>query len=150
MAFADFFLGDWLQGSEWTYLFSSASIRTTRSADAILSASHVKKARYVHQVTAPVLHSPLMETYDANEQLYDVWLVDRRKKSSNFKYWFTCLEIECLMLLFVESVRSGDCGKCSLVSWTSLHHSCFPWSCKLCSIATCFYSVTGNVTSTTP
>ena len=41
----------------------------------------------------------LIEAYDTIEQSYDVWLADRRK--------FTCLEIECLMLLFVQSIRSG-------------------------------------------
>ena len=76
-------------------------MRTTGSTDAILSASHVKRARYVHQVNAAVLHSLLTEAYDANEQSYEVWLADRRKKSPNFEYWFTYLEIEYLMSLFV-------------------------------------------------
>ena len=89
-------------------MVSSSSIQTTGSADAILSASFVKKARYVHQVNAAVLHSLLMESYDANEQSYDVWLADRRKKSPNFEYWFRCVEIECLMLLFVQNTRSGN------------------------------------------
>ena len=89
-------------------MVSSASIRTTGSVDAIPSASHVKKARYVHQVNAAVLHSLLMEAFDANEQSYNVWLADRRKKSLNFEYWFISLEIECLMLLFVQSIRSGN------------------------------------------
>ena len=65
-------------------MVSGASIRTTGSADAILSTSHVKKAISVHQVNAAVLHSLLMEAYDANEQSYDVWLADRRKKSPEF------------------------------------------------------------------
>ena len=100
--FANFLLRNWLQGSEQTDLVSSASIRTTGSVDAIPSASHVKKARYVHQVNAAVLHSLLMEAFDANEQSYNVW------KSPNFEYWFISLEIECLMLLFVQSIRSGN------------------------------------------
>ena len=57
------------------------------SADAILSVSYVKKARYVHQVNAAVLHSLMMETYDANKQSYDVWPADQCKKSSNFEYF---------------------------------------------------------------
>ena len=79
-----------------------------KSPDAILSASHVKKARYIHQVNATVLHSLLMEAYDSNKQFYDVWLADRRKTSPSFEYWFTCLEIESLMLLFVQSFKSGN------------------------------------------
>ena len=57
-----------------------------RSPDATLSASHVKKARYIHQVNAAVLHSLLMEAYDANKQFYNVWLADRRKTSPSFEY----------------------------------------------------------------
>ena len=29
-------------------------------------------------------------------------------KSPNFEYWFTCLEIGCLMLLFVQSITSDN------------------------------------------
>ena len=43
-----------------------------------------------------------MQAFDANEQSYNVW------KSPNFEYWFISLEIECLMLLFVQSIRSGN------------------------------------------
>ena len=107
-AFANFLPGDRLQGPEWTNLISSERVRTTGSADAILSASPVKKARYVYQVIVAVLHSLMMEAYDAKEQSYDVWLADRRKKSPHFEYWFTCLKIECWMLLFVQSIRSGN------------------------------------------
>ena len=75
-AFANFLLGDWLQGSESTNLDSSASIQTTGSVDAILSAIHVKEARYVYQVNAAVHRSLLMKVYDVNKQSYDVWLAD--------------------------------------------------------------------------
>ena len=82
-------------------MVSSASIQTMGSADAILFASHGKKVRYIHQVNAAVLHSLLMEAYDVNKQSYDVWLAGQHKKSWDFEYWFMCLKIECLMLLFV-------------------------------------------------
>ena len=41
----------------------------------------MKKATYVHQVNVAILRSLLMEAYDANEQSYDVWLANQRKKS---------------------------------------------------------------------
>ena len=147
LAFANFLLGDLLQGSEWTDLVSSASIRTTGPADAIRSASHVKKATYFHQVNAVVLQWLLMEAYDANKESYDVWLAGRRNKSPNFEYWFTCLEIGCLMLLFVQSITSDN-----FEMFVSVLDQFAPWLFALdhISYATCIYSVTENVTPTAP
>ena len=35
-------IGDWLEGSEWSELLVSAQIHTSGTADALLSAGHVK------------------------------------------------------------------------------------------------------------
>ena len=46
-------LGDCLEGSEWIELISPAEIN---AAEAILSAEHVKLARYIHQVNTAALY----------------------------------------------------------------------------------------------
>ena len=43
-------ISDWLTGGEWIDL-----IKTTGAAESMLSASHVKRTRYGHQVTASAL-----------------------------------------------------------------------------------------------
>ena len=54
-------LGDWLEGSEWIELLSAAEW-TPGAAEGILSAGHVKRKRYAHQVNAAALHILLHQT----------------------------------------------------------------------------------------
>ena len=55
-------LGYWLEGSEW--IGSAAETRTSGSAEAILSAGHVKHTRYVHQVNATALYLLLHQAWE--------------------------------------------------------------------------------------
>ena len=52
-------LSNWLEGSEWIELISAAEIRTPGSVEAILSTGHVKRTRYVHQISAAALYTLL-------------------------------------------------------------------------------------------
>ena len=45
-------LGKWLEGSGWSSALVEAGIVTSGRAEVMLSASHVKRTRYAHQVTA--------------------------------------------------------------------------------------------------
>ena len=49
---------------EWTDVITNAKIRTSGSSEAILSATHVKKTQYVHQVNVAVLYAMLKESFD--------------------------------------------------------------------------------------
>ena len=49
-------LGKWLDGSGWSGALVEAGITTSGKAKALISASHVKRTRYAHQVTAAFLH----------------------------------------------------------------------------------------------
>ena len=88
-----------------TELISNAHITTSGSAEAILTASHVKRSRYVHQVNAAVLYSLLQDAFKNTQDDYDKWLSSCREKLPHFEYWFILLELECLMLSFVKSIR---------------------------------------------
>ena len=44
----------------------------------------------------------MMKVYNVNKQSYDVWLADWRKSPQILN------EIECWMLLFAQSIRSGN------------------------------------------
>ena len=56
-------LGKWLEGSGWSSALVEAGIATSGRAEAMLSASHVKRTRYAHQVTAASLHVLQQTTY---------------------------------------------------------------------------------------
>ena len=51
----------------------------------------------------------LKQSYDnSGENDFEQWIDMARKKSPHFEFWYTVLELECLMLLFVQSLRVGD------------------------------------------
>ena len=62
-----YLLGDWLEAyrcPEWADVITNAKVQTTGSSEAILSAAHVKKTRYVPQVNVAVLYPMLTESFD--------------------------------------------------------------------------------------
>ena len=70
---------------------------------------HVKKTRYVHQDSVAVLYSMLKESFDdSGDRAFEERIVIHRKKSPHFEFWYTLLELQCLMLMFVRSLRSGN------------------------------------------
>ena len=102
-------LGDWLEGSEWTELISATEIRTPGATEAILSAGHVKRTRYVHQVNAVALYILLHQAWEKSES-DDIDACTKTKRSScaQFSYWYTVLELQCILLLFVQSIREAN------------------------------------------
>ena len=91
-------------------VITNTKIRTSGSSEAILPATHVKKTRYVHQVNVAVLCSVLKESFDdSRHRDFEEWIDIQRKKSLHYEFWYTMLELECLMLMFFCSLRSGNC-----------------------------------------
>ena len=104
-----YLLGDWLEGSKLTDVIKNGKIRTGGSSKAILSATHVKETRYVHQGNVSVLHSKLKESFDDSGHIYfEEWIDKHRKKSPHFEFSYALLELQCLMLMFVRNVRSSN------------------------------------------
>lgn len=118
-------LGHWLEGSGWVEALQDANIATPGIVDSFLKASHVTRIRHAHQVTVCSLYILLKGSYDiylANAYemnvdgnpvnnppvSFDQWCVKRKKESPQFLYWYTCLELELLLLAFVRSLRVGD------------------------------------------
>ena len=64
-------LGDFLDGSGWTHALTQADLVTAGKANSFLKASHVKRTRQAHQVTASSALSTLMhnahDTYVCEE-----------------------------------------------------------------------------------
>ena len=101
-------LGYWLEGSEWIELISAAEIRTPGRAKAILLAGHVTHTRYVHQVNAAALYMLLHQVWEKSESDdIDTWIKTMKPSCAQFSYWYTVLELECI-LLFVQSIRKSN------------------------------------------
>lgn len=80
-----------------------------------MQVSHIKRSREIHQITAAVLYSLLVDEYvirNPDEEIsFENWLQDRAEKSPTFKYWLTVLNLEITLLSFVRAVRLGDYNK---------------------------------------
>ena len=58
-------LGNWLDGSGWTYVLDQAEVAKSGTADSSLKASHITRTRHAHQVTAATLFILQKQAYDA-------------------------------------------------------------------------------------
>ena len=124
-------LGSFLDSSGWTEILSSASIETAGlTAESFLSASHIVKTRYAHQVTAASLYIHLSESYNTYTQEeimgpimnFDMWCNYKSKYHPTFKFWYLALQFELTTLSHVRSVRSGNMK----LYITSMEEIC-PW-----------------------
>ena len=103
-------LGDWLEGSGWVEVLIEAQIHSPGRAESVLSGTHVKRSRYVHQVTCAALHLLLVSAYrnSSTDVPIEEWITARRSSSAQFNYWLTVIELETLLLMLVRSIREGD------------------------------------------
>ena len=97
-------IGDWMEGSGWVEVVSKAEINSPGRAEAFLSGSHVKRSRYV------ALHLLLLEAYEKSEgeHSFEAWVSQRRTESVQFDYWFTVMQLESILLLFIQAVRESN------------------------------------------
>jgi len=108
-------IGTWLEGSEWDQILVKADVTTSERAKSLLKASHVKRTRFAHQVSAVALYIIQREAYSryceaSSDQdiTLNEWRNKRIGESSQFVFWNTTLEFELLLLQFVKSVRLAN------------------------------------------
>ena len=107
-------VGDLLDGSGWTNVLTQAGITTPGTAASFLKGAHIKRTRHAHQVTCSALSIMLRTAYDGycldtSEPLpFDDWCVKQVEASPQFHYWYMVIHLECLMLVFVRSIREGN------------------------------------------
>ena len=100
--------GNWLEGSQSVELISAAEIRTPGSAEAILSAGRAKRTNYVHQVNAAALLILLHQACEKSKpDDMDTLIKTMRSSCAQFSYWYTISELECILILFVQSIKEG-------------------------------------------
>ena len=79
------------------WLITRAEIKTAGAAEAVLSAGHVKRSRYAHQVNASALFILIRDTWKTPEiENFDICINEMRKISTPFNYWNIALELECI------------------------------------------------------
>ena len=93
-------IGDWLDGSSWTYVMTSANVTTQRRAVGLQKGSHTSRGQRAHQVTAAALFILIHMSYadcqlntPADEQLhYDEWCKQMAVEHPHFDYVFKVLQ----------------------------------------------------------
>jgi len=136
-------MGKWLDGSGWCTALVEAGITTSGKAEAFLSASHVKRTRYAHQVTVACLHvlqnnayqSYCMELEDSVTPLnFEAWCSVKAQQHPQFYYWSIVMELERLLNMYVRSLHEGNFNL-----YIDMLHQLAPWffcsrSCALCTL----------------
>jgi len=104
--------GQWLTGSGWNDALVHCGLATRGVADSFLHASHVKRTRYAHQVSAAALHILQRKSFlgciHNDTEAFDDWCHTRAQVSPQFQYWSLTLELELTILVFVRSLRQSD------------------------------------------
>ena len=78
------------------------------------SASHVKRTRYAHQVTAASLHilqDNAFKDYCMTTEAplsFTAWCSEKATQHPQFYYWSIVMELELLMNMFIRSQREGN------------------------------------------
>ena len=109
-------LGDWLDGSGWTSVLASAGVAGSGTAQSFLSAAHITRTRYVHQVTAMSLYTLAKRAYVKvmasksceNESSFEEWLANQCQLQPQTYFWKTTLDLELSVLEYVKATRAGN------------------------------------------
>ena len=106
-------LGDLLEKSGWTSALVEANITTTGKADSFLKVSHLTRTRYAHQVTACSLYALLKKAFAEKATLnqgvlqFENWIRQASMQSPQFKFWYTVLNLQLLVFIFIKAIRLG-------------------------------------------
>ena len=89
-------IGDWLDGSGWTYVMTSANITTEGRAVGLQKGSHTSRGQWARQVTTAVLFILLHRSYadyqlntpDDEQLRFDEWCKQMASEHPHINYWF--------------------------------------------------------------
>uniref|UniRef100_A0A1X7T7W9 Tesmin/TSO1-like CXC domain-containing protein n=1 Tax=Amphimedon queenslandica TaxID=400682 RepID=A0A1X7T7W9_AMPQE len=110
-------IGEWLEDSGWVEALVQAKVASSGIADSFVKVTHVTRTRHAHQVTASSLHILLKKSYGQYKasvepgnqpEPFEKWCEARRHESPQFQFWYTALQLEILILMFVKSLRTAN------------------------------------------
>ena len=127
-------IGDWLEGSGWTNVMSSAKVTTEGRAPGLQKGSHTSRGQWVHHITAAALFNLLNRSYtkyctntpDDEQHVFDEWCKDMASDHPQFDYWYTVLQLELIFLQFLRSQREQH-----FVSYVESLGKIIPWMFSL-------------------
>ena len=97
-------IGDSLRGSGWCEVYEASKINTPGRIDSFLKGNQVKRSRYAHQVTLSVLLTLARDSFEYQTMFdcFNDWKENLAKVSVNAHYWFTVIDLEISLFMFVE------------------------------------------------
>lgn len=103
-------IGTWLEGSGWCEALVTSGITTSGRSEGVLKSTHIKRARYAHEVSLAALNIVLFENSESESagENYAEYVETQRQTSPQFHYWITAMELESLLLQFVKSIRNAE------------------------------------------
>ena len=123
-------IGDWLDGSGWTYVMIAGNVTTEGRASNVQKGSHISRGQWAHQVTSAALYILLHRAYAEYqlsipeiEQLhFDAWCQQMSSDYSQFYYWYKVWQLELLFLEFLRSQREQN-----YVAYVESLRKIIPW-----------------------
>ena len=124
-------VGNILDESGWTTMLNDSGVATAGRADSYIHASHLKRTRHSHQVTALALARLKLEAFEQlkkDGEDISAWELNMKKKSPTFHFWQLIQELELLGLAFVRSHRERnfeeyvECLREMVPWWFALEH----------------------------
>ena len=141
--------GKLLRDSGGTTVLSQAQVLPSGRAQSALNEHHIKRTRYVHQLSVMYLHLLKHTAYSAycsavhgTAEPQQVWEQLSRTENTQFKYWPTITELELLMCRFIRSLREGQFplySVCPSMWWALCMVSC-AGPHKLCKMVVSSYA----------
>lgn len=109
-------IGDFLDGSGWTSVMSTAGVTTEGRAENLQRGSQTSRSQWAHEVTAAALYALQQQAYRVyretcepdNIQTFDIWKQNMASEFPQFFYWNMVLDLECLLFSFIRSQREGN------------------------------------------
>ena len=103
----------WLEGSGWIKIYEYSTITTSGKADVLLKCAGkagIKRARYAQQVTLVALHTLSTEAFRSQTGITDVnvWRKNLEGESATAKFWFTVIDLNVILFMFVRSLRETN------------------------------------------
>ena len=103
-------LGKLLMASGWDEALFEAGITTSGRANSILHATHLKRCRYMHEVSVIVFCKLRKLAFDnsGSNLEYNDWITEQCSKSPTFFYWDLIIRLQTLAFMFVRSIRQRN------------------------------------------
>ena len=99
-----------MRGSGWCEVYEASKINTPGRIDSFLKGNQVKRSRYAHQVTLSVLLTLARDSleHQTTFDCFNDWKENLAKVSVNAHYWFTVIDLEISLFMFVRSLREAN------------------------------------------